>query len=84
MDQFPNEIIENIFSYLIDRKYYFEYDQENFKTINHVRLVCRRFLDLEHYLVSNLVLGMVWTKVVYRLYQQDYSLEALFLPVKFV
>ncbi len=73
MDQFPEHIIEIIFSYLIDRKYYLKYDQKNFIVINWVRLVCRRFLKLEHYLVKNLILGMHWTGIVYQLYQDNHS-----------
>ncbi len=80
MDQFPDIIIEIIFSYLMDRRLYSSYDKENFMVINHVRLVCRRFLNLEHYLVSNLVLGMEWTCKVYRLYQQDHPFWKNNLP----
>ncbi len=75
MDQFPDLIIETIFSYLMDRKYYFGDNKENFIIINRMRLVCRKFLNLEHYLVSNLVLGMCWTKQVYQLSQQVYRLS---------
>ena len=69
MDQFPDIIIEIIFSYLIDRRYYCEYDKRNFMAIANIRLVCRRFLNLEHYLVKNLTLGIYWTKQVYQLSQ---------------
>ncbi len=69
MDQLPCELIETIFSYLIDRRYYFLGEDENCRTINHVGLVCRRFLNLEHYLVSNLILSIYWTKEAHRDYQ---------------
>ena len=80
MDQFPDEIIENIFSYLIDRRCHFGQDKVDFRTINQVRSVCRRFLNLEHYMVSNLVLGMCWTKKVYRLFLQDHPFWKKNLP----
>ncbi len=75
MDQFPEHLIETIFSYLIDHNYYhYEIRPRNDKLrqIFDLRLVCRKFLEFERYFVQNLVLGVHWSYVVYNLYQNNH------------
>ena len=80
MDQFPEHIIETIFSYLIDRKYNYKNYTKNFITINQVRSVCWRFLNLEHHMVKNLVLGCHWSERVHHLSQNNHPFWQRNLP----
>ncbi len=68
MDQFPNELIETIFSYLIDYKLLLKHNsivRMEFETIANLRLVCRRFLASEYYLIKNLRLGPIISEYAY-------------------
>ncbi len=81
MDQFPDEIIENIFSYLIDSRLYYKREhEENFIIINCLRLVCQRFINLEQYLTNRLVLGYYWTNKAHELHQNNHSFWKKNLP----
>ena len=82
MDQFPEHIIENIFSYYVgplNCNYSFMLRFELDKIFN-LRLVCRKFLNLELYLVNNLILDDCWSRKVYQLYRGNHPFWKKYLP----
>ena len=57
-----------------------EIDQKKLKMIFDLRLVCRRFCQLERYLVKNIAFGCTWYKIINRLYFQNHSFWKKHLP----